>query len=627
MQTCRATSVSTRSLHGVLRGQPLQRLQRTRHHHLGTLPAGIAVSPVLGHRDARDHSAPYGHRPLQCLRTSCARPATSGSITHSYNWTINILQNQIKLQATSSVSVHAGSSTSTTVSVGSNANGATIGTFSIAATSVPAGLTVTQRRPPSPAGSQTFYSQVSSNAQNGTITFQGTWNTLSATAQTSVTVLPASTDTPTSVHSRNAYVRSDSTAQCLGSPPPNWTLYDSTTARFFAADYGTSRLNVYDSATEKQIGFIAVPNPFGIGQSASGTIYVGTMSGGIYLVDPVAMKITQRIPSASIGSSGFSANAVFPRPDGTLLLESYFLVPGYDSVDGYNNFALWNPSTEALTTLPNCNNGTSHTTFGLPTNNGARLLLMPQMLSPATNLLCSVDLSTGNVITLPAPSQTPIKGYLATLTVSPDSNTVAGFDGTSIWVLDAATLTVKNKFAASSSSSLASNPSMLIGPDDPTVYVAGADNNQHVLAYNMSSGQLLGWMPSVQIPLASGYSVSVPFLQGLSANGLLGGVMDQGFRFIDINAMRAPSHRFCARHRNPQCPLRPNLRRHRHLVVSCERRNNHERPAAWHCVLRLCRCDRSLARFPRLLRHHAARRSRACRRHHRHHRWWRAAPP
>ncbi len=413
--------------------------------------------------------------------------ATSGSITHSYNWTINILQNQINLQATSSVSVHAGSSTSTTVSVGSNANGATIGTFSIAATSVPAGLTVTPTQATfSSQGSQTFYIQVSSNAQNGTITFQGTWNTLSATAQTSVTVLPASTDTPTSVHSRNAYVRSDSTAQYLSFPPPNWSLYDSTTARFFAADYGTSRLNVYDSATEKQIGFIAVPNPFGIGQSASGTIYVGTMSGGIYLVDPVAMKITQRIPSASIGSSGFSANAVFPVRR-YLLLESYFLVPGYDWVDGYNNFALWNPSTDALTTLPNCNNGTSHTTFGLPTNNGARLLLMPQMLSPATNLLCSVDLSTGNVITLPAPSQTPIKGYLATLTVSPDSNTVAGFDGTSIWVLDAATLTVKNKFAASSSSSLASNPSMLIGPDNQTVYLTGADNNQHVLAYNMSS--------------------------------------------------------------------------------------------------------------------------------------------
>lgn len=508
----------------------------------GTLPAGITVSPsslteTPGTTPPLTVTVPFNASGTYTVPIQ----ATSGSITHSYNWTINILQNQITLQATSSVSVHAGSFTTTAVSIGSYANGGVIGTFSIAATSVPAGLTITPMQATfSGQGSQTFYIQAAPNAQDGTVTFQGTWNTLTATAQTSVTVLPASTNTPTSVRSRNAYVRSDSTAQYLSFPPPTWSLYDSTTARFFAADYGTSRLNVYDAATEKQIGFIAIPNPFGIGQSASGTIYVGTMSGDIYLVDPVAMKITQRISSASIGSSGFSANAVFPRPDGTLLLESYFLVPGFDWVEGANNFALWDPATNALTTLPNCNNGTSRTTFGLPTNNGARLLLMPQMLSPATNLLCSVDLSTGNVITLPAPPQTPINGYLATLTVSPDGNTVAGFDGTSIWVLDAATLTVKNKFAASSSSSLASNPSMLIGPDNQTVYLTGADNNQHILAYNMSSGQLLGWMPSVQIPLALGYSVSVPFLQGLSTNGLLGGVMDQGFGFIDINAINAP---------------------------------------------------------------------------------------
>ncbi len=511
---------------------------------IGPIPDDITISPTTFTIPSPTHSPNLTitvPEDLPPRPVSIPVQATSGTLSHSITWTINVLLNGPVLNLEHFAGdPHAGSFTTVYVDVTTNAGSNTIGTSALSVISAPAGITVSPLLTTfTGQGAQLFNIQATPNAQNGNITFQDTWNGVTVTATLPITVLAATSNSRTSTHTHGAYIRSSSTADYRAFPLVSWSLYDAGTARFFAADYATGRLNVYDSVAEKQIASLVIPGAFGIGQSSGDhTIYVGTLSGDIYLVDPVALTITQRIPSFSIGSSGFAANAVFPRQDGTLLLESYSHVPGFPSADGSNHFALWNPATNALLTVPGCNTGSgpARTLFGIPTSNGARLLTLAGNPASAATLLCSIDLTTGNFSNLTADSEAAIN----TLAVCPDGNTVAGFDRANIWVVDAATLAVKNKFPVPASGSLSGDASMLITPDNQTVYITGADKKNLVLAFNLSTGQLIGSMPAIPVDTDGSDIPSAPIPQGLSSNGLLGGVLEQGFAFIDTTAINPP---------------------------------------------------------------------------------------
>jgi hypothetical protein len=269
-------------------------------------------------------------------------------------------------------------------------------------------------------------------------------------------------------------------------------------------------------------------------------LHVGTLSGDLYVVDPVNLVVTKRYPSNTISDYGFTANAVFALANGKLLLQKYFLVPSFSWVDGNGPLALWNPADNSIVKFldPNGFDGLmpeegtclQSFEFGILTNNRTRILLTPVLTAEGSSILCSFDPNADTWVWSPTITDGD-GGDLTTLAVSPDGNTVAAFDGTKIYVLNAATLQIKNSFAVAPSQTLIT--SMAIGTDNQTVYASGAQNNELIYAYNLTTGAQVGWMPLVQV------AGETPLMQGVSSNGLIGGVMEQGFGFLDTSALNS----------------------------------------------------------------------------------------
>jgi hypothetical protein len=98
-------------------------------------------------------------------------------------------------------------------------------------------------------------------------------------------------------------------------------LYNPATKRFFVADAEQNHVLVYDATVESQVADIVVPGAWALDQSQDQKIvYVGTQVGNIYLIDPVAMTVTQVIPASAIGPSGYPTYAVRALADGRLAL-------------------------------------------------------------------------------------------------------------------------------------------------------------------------------------------------------------------------------------------------------------------------------------------------------------------
>ncbi len=183
----------------------------------------------------------------------------------------------------------------------------------------------------------------SSTAANGitTIIFTAASGALSHTAQ-----LQANVESPlTSPHPpfRSRYLRTD-LQYYTQYFPPHITAYDSVHKRFFMSNTTLNAVDVFDSATESQIGTIMVPLPWGLDVAPDGSVlYVGTTFGDIYLFDPSALSLIQRYPSATIGSTGYTATEPLLLADGELAL-----LGRWGGSDGTIGFAVWNPTTNNL---------------------------------------------------------------------------------------------------------------------------------------------------------------------------------------------------------------------------------------------------------------------------------------
>jgi hypothetical protein len=128
--------------------------------------------------------------------------------------------------------------------------------------------------------------------------------------------------------------------------PPHITVYDSVHKRFFVSNTTLNRIDVFDAVQESQIGSINVPLPFGLDVSPNGSqLYVATTFGDVYLIDPGAMQVLQRFPSATIGPQGYQATQAFILSNGSLALLGAL---GGLYLDGSPNFAIWNPANNNL---------------------------------------------------------------------------------------------------------------------------------------------------------------------------------------------------------------------------------------------------------------------------------------
>lgn len=356
-----------------------------------------------------------------------------------------------------------------------------------------------------------------------TVVITGTSGTVSHKARFSLTVQSVVVATP---DFRTRYTRTDSATEYPYEPNSRWMVFDAPTHRFFVSDPGGNRIQVLDASSESKIGSIVVPGAYGIDETPDHTvIYVGTQLGDIYTVDPVAMKVTHRYPSAQIGSGGFQAYEVRVLASGELaLLGAQGGIPG---VDGYGSVGVWNPVTNALAVY----NKFSHIgQFTLTVDRS--LIVLGDLLSPAG--ICNLDPATGNS------TCSEIASDAFSIAPTPDGKSIVVTDGAnqSVDVLDPRTFNETKTFPVQGSTS--SDATMIVSPDSKTLYVGGAGL---LYAYNLASGALVGWLPAVSMqPLSGGFNAGPGTgvnLQAFDNTGLLAGPMEEGAGFLDTTALKS----------------------------------------------------------------------------------------
>jgi hypothetical protein len=121
---------------------------------------------------------------------------------------------------------------------------------------------------------------------------------------------------------------------------PPYLAYDATRNQVFFSVPGSNVVKIFDTLTHVQKAEISIPSPYGIDISAdSASVYVGTGTQFLYVLDPSTLHVKQILDSTTLISGGFSSVFVFAMRDGTV-----FIVPGL-GVDGDGTPLIWSPAS------------------------------------------------------------------------------------------------------------------------------------------------------------------------------------------------------------------------------------------------------------------------------------------
>lgn len=429
-----------------------------------------------------------------------------------------------------SLTVSAGGSATTTVSV-NGANGFN-SPVTLTITGLPTGITFSPSTPqatPASSAQITFTAASSAVGTSINLTITGSSGSLIHTTQLAVTV-----KVPSTYSSRTRYRRTDSATEYYQWSNQNWMVYDPVTNRFFVSDPGLNRIVVLDAASESEIATITVPGAFGIDETPDrSTIYAGTQIGDVYAIDPVGMQVTHRYIASQIGSTGFHAYSVRVLANGELALLGG---PG-SAPDGFGGVAVWNPSSNAITTYGGTSPFCGVRYIGAFTLTGDRSLIV--VGDADTGTLCTLNPVTGQQNSVPSRS-----GTLDSVAATPDGTSllVSIYQGLTgqIAVFNAQTLTRTSIFSVAADTS-----SMIVSPDSQTLYIDDGGGSGMLYAYNLASGTLAGWLPNLMVSFTSGGSAFGPAinpnLQAFDNTGLIAGPMEEGVGFLDTTALRTGS--------------------------------------------------------------------------------------
>jgi len=506
------------------------------------IPTGVTISPA-------SFTLPAGGSQTVTVSATFSAAAnsnneitltgTGGGITHQTQFDLFVLGATLVLEVQpASLKVPAGSTGSFQVQIIGTSNGT--GTINVQVSAPPSGVTFSPASftLPGKGGTVPVFVEASSGATGGNITVTAAYGPYTQTGSIALTIGAAETITPVPLKTSDQMVRTDALTPYTSFPEPNYLIYHTATNRFFSTDAYLNQLNVVDAATNTLKATLDIPGAFGIDQAPDGSvIYVGTMAGDIYVVDPVGLTVTKRYPSSGISPYGFVANAVYALANGQLLLEKYFLVPGYSWVDGNGPLAMWNPANNNIVFFttpgningqmpqePSCLSGFENVIL---TNNRSRVLLVPVLTSEGSSLLCSFDpvADTWNW-------STQISGgsssAFATFAISADGSTLAAFDGYKIYNLDPATLNVKNSFAVPTTQLVLEYPVMFLSQDNSKVFITDPNGTDVLDVYNLATGAEIGWIPDLSLNSPGGYEQYSPFYQAVSSGGLAAGVIEGG---------------------------------------------------------------------------------------------------
>lgn len=443
--------------------------------------------------------------------------------------------------STTSVSISEG--TSTTVSLTATAVNGFSSQVSIQISGAPAGVTVSPApNSLTPGTPQTFTlaASIGVSATTGEITFTGTASSLSHTANLNVsTTLPQN---PVFTSTRTKYIRTDAVTEYFTWLNTHWVVYHAATSRFFVTDPLSNQVFVLDSVTQSQIGRIAVPGAFSIDDTPDhSTLYVGTLLGDVYTIDPVAMAVTRRFISTQIGPYGFPAQSALVLSDGRVALLG--MQGGIPSVDGSTSIAIWNPTDNAITiygglggpggisvpSQPLCPMGN----IGGFSRTGDRAsVLVGSVDSDGT--LCEINLQSGQLLAL------SLGGFgMESLFPSPDGKYIVVRGGSGPLFIDAHTLNQAFSIALPSSISPTSASSFAFSPDSNTLYYM---TDSAVYVFNIALQQLVGWLPNIYVLSTSGGldvgPAASPNYGAMDNTGLLFGPAEEGVGFLDTTQLR-----------------------------------------------------------------------------------------
>ena len=520
------------------------------------LPTGVTFSPATliiqpGQSGPVTMSASFSAE-VNTNGTTITVTATGGGITHQTSFNLMVLAPTIGLQVQPNpLSIPAGSTNTLQVGVTGLGNGPEVATIKVGAT--PAGVAVSPSQitvQPGELNNLDYYVTSTSNAVSGSVPLTVTYGPYSSQVSLNINITAAQTDKSVPLTTADEVVHADGLTPYTSFPAPNYLIYHAATNRFFSTDAYLNRLNVVDAATRTIMATLDIPGAFGLDQAPDGSVvYVGTMLGDLYEVDPVNLIVLMRIPSASISAYGFQANAVFALANGQLLLVKYFLVPGFSWVDGSGPMALWDPSTNDIhffmssgsnngeyPSLSTCLQGFENI---LLTNNRTRVLFSPILTSEGSSQLCSLD-PIADTWNWSGTITGGTNSSLTTLAISADGNTLAAYDGYAIYNIDPATLAVKNSFTVATAQTLFTYPAMMVSNDGSQVFLTDSGGADILDVFNLTSGSQTGWIPQANALQPGSYTSMGPIYQAVSPSGLAAGVMEgAGIGLLDTTAVQA----------------------------------------------------------------------------------------
>jgi hypothetical protein len=512
------------------------------------VPTGVSLSPSSfmlqpgGASQAVTVSTSFSTVPTS--NSSFAITGSAGGISHQLQINLSIVAAALNLTLQpATLTVPAGSTNSFELQLLNSSLGTPTGSISLKISGVPSGVTISPTSYTSPPQGVGFnvYVTAGTGAVPGTLTVTATFGPAQATASMPIVIGPPDQFTPVPLRTADLLVRADTVTPYYSFPEPNYTVYHAATQRFFSTEPYLSRLYVVDATTKKLTATLTIPGAFGLDQAPDGSVlYVGTMLGDLYVVDPKQLTIVKRYASSAIGPKGFTANAAYALANGMLILETYFLVPGYSWVDGNGPLALWDPTTNNITIFGQSNSCFSKFENVILTNNRTRVLLAPVLTSQGSSQLCSLDPVAGTWNLSPQISGGS-GSALTTIGVSSDGNALFAFDGYNIYNLDPATLAVKSSFAASGlvGGFIFPTSVLLVNPDKSSVFLTDVHGSDVFDQYNVATGKLTGWISQLSVPFPGSYSPVQPIYQAITPNGLAAGVvLGGGIGLLDTTGVQ-----------------------------------------------------------------------------------------
>jgi IPT/TIG domain len=484
------------------------------------------------------------------ILTACGSGSNSGGGGPTPGFSISISPSQLSFGQ---------AGTSSPVNVTVNPVNGFAGTVSVNVQTLPSGVSTTPTFPlsftPRVAQLVMFSATQSAPVGSTTIQFVGTRGASSATASLSLQVTaPVVSPAPTL---RTAFANLDAAPLDFGNSMavPKLVVYDGTRQQAFVSNSSLNEVDVFSTATYQRTATIAVPYPFGIDMSADGnTLYVGTFSDFLYVIDPQQLVVTGRVSFAAPLQQGQSAVVNNPLTVTTLSNGNLVLLMG--AGDGFGAGAalvIWDPATNQIVeTIPTSypaigpiarsadhskvaftyqlqgGNGTTVTLYDVVTNqtiNGVYLGGgIPYALALNSNG-SEVAVSGGQALQtydnqLNPLKQVPLSFADSGVLFSTDGTKIYQFGGDSVDVYDSNTLSLIGQFSDIGLEGLGGS---LPGDLDSTgiVYAlsdhgaAFLDASQPTTTKDIIFGALAGTVPQagplgVAIPLSSGVGATSP---------------------------------------------------------------------------------------------------------------------